>query len=239
MSRRARVDRPRTALLALGVLVLAAAWLGPLPGLASERFVAHMAMHVAVVALAAPLLAAGLAGSALDPVRRWPALLPAVPLSVLELVVIWGWHAPALHHLSRHETWALALEQGSFLFAALALWLAALGGVRAAWRARALAGIGGLLMASMHMTLLGVLLALAPRVLYGHGAGLAAALADQQQGGVLMLIGGGTSYLAGALYLLLRLLAPASPATAPLTGGARHHARPARPEKAGSGARAG
>ena len=61
----------------------------------------------------------------------------------------------------------------------------------------------------MHMTLLGVLLALAARPLYPHdataGFGLTA-LQDQHLGGVLMLLFGGVAYIAGALVLLLGLL---------------------------------
>ena len=78
-------------------------------------------------------------------------------------------------------------------------------------RDRAAAGVAGLLMTSMHMTLLGVLLALASRPLYGgHGdvltlSGLSP-LQDQHLGGVLMLVFGGVSYLAGALVLLAGLL---------------------------------
>ena len=64
-------------------------------------------------------------------------------------------------------------------------------------------------MTSMHMTLLGVLLALAGRPLYAHGGatpfGLSA-LQDQHVGGVVMLTVGGFAYLAGALWLLASLL---------------------------------
>jgi len=188
----------------LGAGLLAAVWLGPLPALAAERFAAHMLMHVTVVALAAPLLALALAGGRGDPVRRAPALFAALPAAALELLVVWAWHAPALHHAARHHGAALALEQGSFLLAGLLVWLAALGGGRPRPPGRAAAGILGLLLTSMHMTLLGTLLVLAPRVLYGHGG--EAALRDQQLGGLLMLLAGGTAYLAGALYLLVELL---------------------------------
>jgi putative membrane protein len=60
----------------------------------------------------------------------------------------------------------------------------------------------------MHMTLLGALLALAPRPLYAHGAeyhGLTA-LEDQHLGGAIMLLVGGVSYIAGGLALTVRLL---------------------------------
>jgi putative membrane protein len=64
----------------------------------------------------------------------------------------------------------------------------------------------------MHMTLLGVLLALAPRPLYGQGEvtclGLTlTARQDQELGGVLMLLVGAAVYLAGGVALLARLLA--------------------------------
>lgn len=205
-----RAHGHRRLLLMLGVLVLGAAWLGPLPPLSRQLFTAHMGMHVSVVAIAAPLLAIGVAGTRIDPVRRAPALFAPVPASVFELVVVWAWHAPALHHAARQSALLLVAEQASFLLAGLLVWLSAFGGARS--RDRAAAGVGGLLLTSMHMTLLGVLLAGASRPLYAHGdAAIGArlgltALQDQQLGGVLMLAVGGTAYLAGALVLLAGLL---------------------------------
>ena len=197
----------RAACLAAGAAVLGAAWFGPLPAAAGRSFAAHMLMHMAVVAIAAPLLAAGIAGSRADPARRWPAAFAPAPASALEFVVVWAWHAPALHHAARAATGVLVLEQASFLAVGLGLWLSAFGGGAARRRERAAAGVGGLLLTSMHMTLLGVLLALAPRALYVHVAAAGAtALGDQQLGGVLMLALGGTAYLAGALWLLAGLL---------------------------------
>ena len=200
-------------IIAAGVLVLGAAWVGPLPELARNSFAAHMAMHMSVVAIACPLLALGIAGGPLDPLRgdiggwRLAVLSPYIA-SAIEFVVVWAWHAPGLHHLARHSDAGLMLEQGSFLAVGMLVWLSALGGET---RERAAAGIGGLLMTSMHMTLLGVLLALASRPLYGHGTaqttfGLSP-LEDQHLGGVVMLAVGGASYLIGALALLATLLA--------------------------------
>ncbi|MBA3562658.1 MAG: cytochrome c oxidase assembly protein [Gammaproteobacteria bacterium] len=199
----------RRWILVLGLLVLAAAWLGPLPGLAPRAFFAHMSMHVCVVAIAAPLIAVGLAGSAWDPVRWRPALFAPLPASVLEFVIVWAWHAPALHHAARHVPLALIAEQASFLLAGLMLWLSAFGGRPELRTSRAGAGIAGLLATSMHMTLLGTLLALASRPLYAHAAGGFAGLTpleDQHLGGLLMLIVGGAAYLIGGLCLLAGLL---------------------------------
>ena len=64
-------------------------------------------------------------------------------------------------------------------------------------------GVAALLLTSMHMTLLGALLALAPRPLYHTHA---AALADQQLGGALMLAVGGAVYLGGGLLLAATLV---------------------------------
>ena len=146
----------RRALLIAGLLVLALAWLGPLPGWATRSFSAHMTMHMSVVAVAAPLIALGLAGGRLDPMPRAPALFAPIPASLLELVVVWAWHAPGLHHFARHTAGGMAIEQGMFLSCGLLVWLSAFGG--RATGGRIGAAIAGLLLTSMHMTLLGVLL---------------------------------------------------------------------------------
>ncbi len=198
----------RRALLILGALILAAAWLGPLPRLARSAFFAHMTMHMGVVAVAAPLLALGIAGGRLDPVRRFPALFAAVPASILELVVVWAWHAPVPHHLARQSAAGMMAEQGTFLAAGLLLWLAAFGGDAPRSGHRTAAGVVGLLLTSMHMTLLGALLALAPRPVYAHAEGLfgLTPLEDQHLGGAIMLLAGGVSYLVGGLCLMVGLL---------------------------------
>lgn len=191
-----------------GVAVLAAAWLGPLPARAPQYFSAHMTMHMAVVAVAAPLIALGVSGGRLDLTHRFPALFSPIPASLLELLVVWAWHAPVLHHAARSSVAGLVLEQGAFLFSGLLVWVAALGSESARSGIRAGAGVVALLLTSMHMTLLGALLALAPRALYHHGATSHAsdALDEQHLGGAIMLAVGGASYLIGGLWLSVRLL---------------------------------
>lgn len=223
----------RRLLLILGLTTLAAAWLGPLPTLAQQAFWAHMTMHMVVVAVAAPLLTLGLVGGRFDPVLKAPRLFMPIPASVVELLVVWGWHAPLLHHWARHTTAGLMLEQGTFLLSGLFVWLSVFGGAGSQpahyWQRgrlgtcpttgnslarsqanenrtnqRTIAGITALLLTSMHMTLLGALLALTPRPLYAHSTG--AALEDQHLGGVIMLIVGGVVYLSGGLWLTAGLL---------------------------------
>jgi len=202
----------RRSLLILGLLALAAAWLTDLPQIARQSFWAHMTMHMVVVAVAAPLLALGVAGGKLDPVSKAPKLFAPIPASIVELVVVWAWHAPLLHHAARESPAGLVAEQGTFLLTGLILWLSAFGGDSQCNSSRRAAGIVGLLLTSMHMTLLGALLALAPRPLYHHAerASTLTLLDDQHLGGAIMLLVGGISYLAGGLWLTVGLVRSAA-----------------------------
>lgn len=160
----------------------------------------HMAAHMIAVAIAAPLIALGVQGSRYDPAALVPRLATPLTAALVEAVVVWGWHVPALRRLVAHAPAWLAIEQAMFLTAGLLLWSAVL-----APRHRA-AGVAALLVTSMHMTLLGALIGLAPRPLYMHHG--ADALADQQLAGVVMLLVGGIAYLVGGLAMLGRLLQP-------------------------------
>lgn len=186
---------------AIGGAALLAAWVG-VPTVLGDSFTAHMAMHLTVVAVAAPALAVAVAAAGPFPDRRWAWLLAPVPASLLEFVVVWGWHMPAFHAASYFLPSVRAMEQFSFLAAGLLLWVSVLAGGRETRGA----GVLGLLLTSMHMTLLGALLVFAPRALYAACRPGDAALPDQQFGGMLMLLVGGTVYLAGGLYLLAGLL---------------------------------
>ena len=200
---------------ALGVAVLALVWLGPLLTAWRESFAAHMLAHMGVVAIAAPLIALGIASSSRKrgEERSLPLLL-SLPIvaSLVELIVVWGWHVPAARSWVETSTFATAFEQATFLAAGLFLWLSCLSRGSAAASAHRAAGAFGLLLTTVHMTLLGALLALSPRPLYGlgevtcFGVTLDAAQ-DQQLGAVVMLFVGAAVYLAGGVTLLARLLA--------------------------------
>lgn len=195
--------------LLLGVGVLLGCWTGPIARLAEHAFYGHMLMHMGVVAVAAGLIAAGVAGSRYDPGKRYPRLFAAIPASAGELIVVWAWHAPALHQAARHHTIGLVAEQAMFLGCGLWVWISALGGAAPRRGDRTAAGVVGLLLTSMHMTLLGALLIFAPRPLYAHHAdamGHLPALTDQQWGGAIMILVGGASYLLGGLWLTAQLV---------------------------------
>lgn len=211
----------RIALLA-GLAVLALVWGGPLLGRDAGSFAAHMIAHMGVVAVAAPLIAVGLSGTRADPSALFPAAFSPVPISVAELFVVWGWHAPAARALAEGSAAWLVVEQASFLAVGLGLWFACVGHAQGDGPRRAAAGAFGLLLTSVHMTLLGALLALTPRPLYGTATvtclGLTLdAIDDQQVGGVTMLLVGAAVYLAGGVALMHRLIADRAPGRDPAT----------------------
>ena len=175
---------------------------------AEGSFTVHMVVHMGMVAVVAPLIAHGVVDTPLDPLPRMAWMTP-ISASVLELVVVWFWHVPVLRAAAEASFTVTLVEQASFLAAGLLLWIVCFR-PGAAGEGR-LAGTMGLLFTSIHMTLLGVLLALAPRPLYGEGTvscfGIPlSAAADQQIGGVTMLMVGALAYLAGAVVLLAGLL---------------------------------
>ncbi len=197
----------------LGWIGLGVAWLGPLPAMAMSSFAAHMALHMMVVAIAAPLIAVGLAGRRFDPVRHCPQLFVPIIACLGELLIVWLWHSPRLHHWARFTQVGFCAEQSMFLLAGLWLWLSAVGGSRPRKRERSGAAVLALLLTSMHMTLLGALLALSPRVLFAHSwnSNNEWAIWDQHLGGAIMLVVGGTVFLVGGVYLASDLVS--QPAT--------------------------
>ncbi len=161
----------------------------------------HMLTHMAIVAVAAPVVALAIRGRRIDPVMRAPRWFSPLPASLLEFAIVWAWHAPLLHLGARHHFGMFAAEQISFFVAALWLWLAIFGGPPQHRPGRAGAGVLALALTFAHMTMLGAVLALSPRVLYGHGE-----IADQQYAGTVMIAAATAAYLGGAIWLSRGLL---------------------------------
>lgn len=190
-----------------GVAVLSLIWLGPLLGPWRASFAAHMLAHMGVIAIAAPLIALGLPQH-WRPGHSMPVALPIVA-SLLELIAVWGWHAPVLRAAAQASPLVTAVEQLIFLAVGLLLWSASFAAPTE--RRHAAAGTSALLLTSIHMTLLGALLALSPRSLYGSGEVTCFGIVlgagqDQQIGGVVMLMVGAVVYLTGGLFLMAHLV---------------------------------
>lgn len=173
--------------------LLAVLWAAPL-GDWLTAFPVHMLRHMGLVAVVAPLLVLGLPWLA-----RRVAIQPLLAAG-LEFLVVWAWHLPVAHGFARTLAVGALAEQASFLVAGVLVWA---GCLRAG---HPLAGAGGLLLTSMHMTLLGALLILAPRDLYAEIGGTLPDLSAQQVGGMLMLAIGTPVYLVAGLVLTGRAL---------------------------------
>ena len=200
-----RAPRVFNAAVLSALLILAGLWLGPLPAMSRTAFSAHMLLHLGVVALVAPLLAGGLVRAGLrlrGHMRGWLTLAFA-----MEMLVVWGWHAPALHEAAARNAGVFVLQQLSFLLVGLGVWCLGLAAQR---RADQIAAMLGFALTLMHMTMLGVLLIMAPKLIYPAdlclGAFGFAQLEDQRFGGVLMAAWGGLAYLLGGVVLGYRLL---------------------------------
>ncbi|WP_375176023.1 cytochrome c oxidase assembly protein [Pseudooceanicola sp.] len=178
----------RPIFLIPGLALLVLIWTLPLGALLPD-FAVHMLRHMTLVAVAAPLIVLGL--------PRLSARLSIPPLAaaLAEFVVVWAWHLPAAHALGRLRAVGFVAEQASFLIVGLLVWISCLR------PDQPLAGAGGLLLTSMHMTLLGALLVLAPYDIYAEICGTAPNLTGQQIGGMLMLAIGTPVYLIAGLAL--------------------------------------
>lgn len=182
--------------------------LGPLSG--------HMAQHIVLMNLVAPLLV--LSFARFLPVAGPRFLLPA---TLIQLGFIWTWHAPFLLPLAGHEPPLHLAMQASLFLAALWFWTAVFSiGGSARWKA-----ILALLVTSKLFCLLGVLLAFSPRVLYGadmcgpaEHCSPAGLLADQQLAGLLMLVACPATYLLAGVVIAARWLRALDEAEAPARG---------------------
>ncbi len=205
-----------------GLLTVALALFSPLDRLGETLFAAHMAQHLVLMLVAAPLLALGAPLLpllwAFSPgarraaagwwhrrtlVRRLLGLLgsPAAAwaLSVGALVF---WHLPGPFRAALHHDAVHALEHASFLATSTLFWWVVL---RPDGYRRLHPGLAVLYVftAGLPNGLLGALLTFAGRPLYaGQSAGAAlwglAPLQDQQLAGLIMWMPGGAVHLAAA-----------------------------------------
>jgi putative membrane protein len=188
--------RPRVAWAFAGALLalfLALIW--PLERLAATSFAAHMAQHMLLIGVAAPLIAASRPKLRLLKGRGAllrPLLALARPRTAFFLhgAAIWLGHAPRVIEWSLEHRWVHALDHAAFVATAALFWWSLLS------RGRAAAGESALwtLATMLHTGALGALLAFAPRVLYRDTT-----LEDQQLAGLVMWIPGGLCYLAAGL----------------------------------------
>jgi putative membrane protein len=203
-----------------GWISLGGALVSPLHWLGEHLFTFHMIEHEILMAISAPLMVAsrplGTMLWALPrnarrqtarllcswPVRgTWRALASGGTATLLHGVAIWVWHAPILFDAAVENITLHRLQHVSFFASAVLFWWAVL------WRSPAGAAAWHVFITMLHTSVLGALMALAPRVLYGAQTAAAAdwgltPLEDQQLAGVIMWVPAGTIYAGAALVLL-------------------------------------
>lgn len=188
------------AVLAADLSFVAVFDLGPLS--------AHMALHIALMNVAAPLAAVLLARKAVPRVSGAATLWA---LAAIQIVLLWMWHAPSLQREVMQSLVVQAVMHASLFLIALWFWRALLRlSAVASWQA-----IPVLLFTGKLACLLAALLIFAPRLLYAvpahihnHAAGYWALtpLADQQLAGLLMIAACPLSYLiAGVIFAAQRI----------------------------------
>jgi len=215
------------------VLPLAAALLTPVAALGHFLFAAHMTQHMLLMVVAAPLLLLAdplpailwalprplrrrtgrlLAGG--RPLRVTWERLTAVPVAALVYAaVLWAWHHPRAYEAALGGEWVHHVEHLAFFGAAVLFWWPVIG---PAPRARRPASYGlriaHVVIAALHGSVLAMLLAWSPRVLYDTYAAVPRVttltpLEDQALGGVIMWAGSSTVDMLAVLALVWRLLA--------------------------------
>jgi putative membrane protein len=217
----------RATFFAGALTAIAVALVSPIDAMSSALASAHMAQHVLLVLVAAPLLALSapfgslLRGSPLIVRRasgRWRSRLRLTrsnlravrhPTSVwlLHVGTLWFWHAAVPYGAALESDLLHALEHASFLVTGLLFWRVVIG-ARSADRVSH--GFGVLLVFAMAMqsVFLSALLTFARTPWYSRYAATTTPwglepLADQQLAGVIMWIPAGAVYLVAGLTLMV------------------------------------
>jgi cytochrome c oxidase assembly factor CtaG len=215
---------------AAGWLVLGLALVSPIHHWGVQLFTIHMVEHELVMAIAAPLIVLARPGAALVwvllPVARcwvgwalrrsgargcWAMLTRPGVATITHGVAIWAWHVPRLFEAAWDNVPLHRLQHVTFLVTGLLFWRAL---VRRRHPGLAAAN---LFTTMLHTSILGVLIALAPRVLYwsqtmNAGQWGLTPLQDQQVAGLIMWIPAAAVYALAALAFFAEWIRQSRPA---------------------------
>lgn len=219
-----------------GLIFIALALLSPIDALGQQLFFMHMVQHLLLIMIAPPLLliaapmpfllwglpdrwrlkTGALLGRGLHRESRFRHLLqvatnPGVVWLVWVIVLI-GWHDPGLYNAALESEWVHDLEHITFFLASMLFWWHVTGAGPRIHKRFGLLGRTVLVVAAIPPNMLtGLVLALAPTVLYVYYTAVPRLwgidpLADQQIGGFIMWVPGSMMYIVAALFLIYRIL---------------------------------
>jgi putative membrane protein len=207
-----------------GVIMLVIALVSPVHYLGEHLFTFHMIEHEIVMAVAAPLIVLARPIGVLfwglpRPLRRgamrvvkslpvatlWNVATAGIVATALHAAAIWIWHVPALFDATVTNILLHRLQHLSFFITAIFFWWAVI------WRETRGAGAWHIFLTMLHTSILGALIALAPRVAYMSQTQYAGEwgltpLEDQQLAGIVMWVPGGIVYASAALAMLAGLI---------------------------------
>ncbi len=235
---RPTIMRRQAGLFWAGVAFLILALLSPIDVLASELLWVHMVQHMVLMNLAAPLVVMGapmrimiwslppeyrqLAGrwrQALGEqgVPRYLLWQPIV-LWCLYALVLWTWHLPSLYEAALRSEIVHDLQHLMFFAVSCLFWRVLFDPIGRLRLSRG-AAVVYLFLTSLHATVLGVFMALAPSLWYPTYAGRTEpwglkALEDQQFAGYIMWMPACMVYAVIAAVLFVRWIGEADPRSA-------------------------
>ncbi|HTT97420.1 MAG TPA: cytochrome c oxidase assembly protein [Rhizomicrobium sp.] len=185
--------------MVLGSVAVMVAVLPPLSPVAAELFAAHMAQHLLLIAVAAPLLAAS---------RSNPISLPPVWAWLAFVATFLFWHWPVSFRWAARSTGGEILELSSIFITAFLFWSAAFATDKLSYGARALFVMTG----AVTTDLPGVIMVFAPTAICtmpGENATVwgVTPLQDQQIAGMLMWVPANLVFFAIATFLFARWMA--------------------------------
>jgi putative membrane protein len=203
-----RIERRRRHAFLGGLAVCLVALGPPVDGLSDRTFSAHMAQHLLLTMVAAPLLV--VAAPVTLALRAWrgtprrvllttihsvPARIVTNPLVAWALFVgvLWGTHLTGAYDLALRSTAVHAIEHVALFATAILFWMPVVGADPTSARLSPPARILYLFVSMPAMAFLGLALFSASHVLYPTYArveGLSRALADQRASGAIMWAGG-------------------------------------------------
>ena len=226
LSKRSNVERPRQWLFLGGWGILALSLVSPLHEGGEQSFTLHMIEHELIMLAATLFLAASnvggilawglpvpfrkaLAGNWKSPLAQlWRTLTEPLTATIIQAVVLWAWHAPALFDRALDSDWWHAAQHLSFVLASLLFWSAMLNPRRGGY----LLSAACLFLTTLVEGALGALMALSQSPWYSDYAAMGLSgigldpTTDQQLAGLIMWIPGGVVHGAAALVLLYRWL---------------------------------